>query len=73
MVVNKLAALLRVADCICRGHVRTGAELHFDRQGDDLIIGISGVPDLILEERAVAAKSDMFEDVYGMKVRLEAV
>ena len=27
--------------------------------------------DLLLEERAIATKGDLFEDIYGVKVRLE--
>jgi exopolyphosphatase/guanosine-5'-triphosphate,3'-diphosphate pyrophosphatase len=73
VTVNKLAALLRVADGLSRGHLPPSAEIKFERQGDDLIICIRGVDDLVLEERAVAAKSDLFEDIYGMKVRVEAI
>ena len=73
VTVNKLAALLRVADALARGHIRQARDIHFERQGDDLIVCIPGVADLLLEERAVAAKADLFEDIYGMKVRLEAV
>ena len=69
--MNKLAALLRVADALARGHVRQARELRFDRQGDDLVVSIPGVPDVLLEERAVAGKGNLFEDIYGMKVRLE--
>ena len=32
---------------------------------------VRGVPDLSLERRALAVKADLFEEVYGMKVRLE--
>jgi hypothetical protein len=27
--------------------------------------------DLLLEQRAVHAKADLFEEIYGMKIRLE--
>jgi exopolyphosphatase/guanosine-5'-triphosphate,3'-diphosphate pyrophosphatase len=73
VTVNKLAALLRVADALARGHVRNARDLRFERQGDDLIICVPGVADLLLEERALEAKGDLFEDIYGLKVRLEAV
>ena len=73
VTVNKLASLLRVADALARGHIRRAGDLHFEREGDDLIICIPGVADLILEDRAIDAKADLFEDVYGMKVRLETV
>ena len=71
VTVNKLAAILRVADALARGHVRQAGQLRFDRQGDDLVISISGVADVLLEDRAVANKGDLFEDIYGLKVRLE--
>ena len=38
VVVNKLAALLRVADALIRGHRRREADIHFQRQGDELIV-----------------------------------
>ena len=30
-----------------------------------------GGADLLLEQRAVAAKGDLLEDIYGVKIRLE--
>jgi exopolyphosphatase/guanosine-5'-triphosphate,3'-diphosphate pyrophosphatase len=71
VVVNKLAALLRVADALARGHLRQARQLRFERQGDDLILYVSGAADLILEKRAMDLKGDLFEDIYGMKIRLE--
>jgi len=71
VLVNKLAASLRVADALSRGHVHAPCNLHFERQGDHLIVSVPGGTGLLLEQRAVQAKSDMFEDIYGMKIRLE--
>ncbi len=73
VVVNKLAALLRVADALIRGHLSQPGELRFERQGDELIVYVPDGIDLLLERRAIAAKGDLFEDIYGMKVRLEEV
>ncbi len=73
MVVNKLAALLRVADALIRGHRRRAADIRFQRRGDELIVSIPGGADLLLEQRAVAAKGDLLEDIYGVKIRLEEV
>jgi exopolyphosphatase/guanosine-5'-triphosphate,3'-diphosphate pyrophosphatase len=73
VVINKLAALLRMADALSRGHFPPVAELRFERQGDELVIYVPGGADLLLEQRAMAAKGDMFEDIYGLKVRLEEV
>ena len=36
-----------------------------------MIVGLPGVGDLLLEERAMAAKGELFEDIYGVKIRLE--
>jgi len=71
VTVNKLAALLRMADALARGHVHAGGELRFERDGDELIVLAPGGANLMLEERAIAVKGDLFEDIYGIKVRLE--
>jgi exopolyphosphatase/guanosine-5'-triphosphate,3'-diphosphate pyrophosphatase len=71
MVVSKLAAVLRVADALDRGHAQQVRDLHVERRADELVIHVHGVSDLTLERRAMAKKADLFEDVYGMTVRLE--
>ena len=42
-------------------------------QDDELIIVVPGRQNLMLERKAIAAKGDMFEDIYGMRIRLEEV
>lgn len=71
VIVNKLAALLRVADALVRGHTRKTPELRLERQGDELVVLFPGTSDLLLEERVIETKGDLFEDIYGMKIRLE--
>jgi len=71
MVVSKLAALLRVADALDRGHAQQARNFRCERREQELAVAIPGVADLSLERRAIAAKGDLFEDVYGLKVRLE--
>jgi len=71
VVVNKLAALLRVADALARSRGRKLPPLRFERGGDEFIIYVPGASDLILERRSLAVKGDMFEDTYGMTLRLE--
>jgi exopolyphosphatase/guanosine-5'-triphosphate,3'-diphosphate pyrophosphatase len=73
VVVVKLAALLRVADAMARGQIRHVRELRLERQADELVVYVSGVPELILEERTVAAKGDLFEEIFGMRLRLERI
>jgi len=71
VAVNKLAAILRVADALSRGEPKQAGTLRLARQGDELIIHVPSEGDLILEQRAIAAKGELFEDIYGMKIRLE--
>lgn len=73
VVISKLAALLRAADAVCRGQIRDVQSLRFERRGDDLVITVPGVNNLVLERKAIADKGAMFEDIYGMKIRLEEV
>lgn len=70
-IIEKLAAILRVADALDRGHAQQVRDVRFEKDPNELIIYVAGLPDLILERRALAVKADLFEDVYGLKVRLE--
>ncbi len=71
VVINKLAALVRLADALVRGHGDSTRRMRFDREGDELIVHLPAAADLLLERRALVGRRDLFEDVYGMKVRLE--
>ncbi len=71
VVINKLSAILRVADAVSRGQIRNVQELRVQRLDDELVVGVPGAPDLLLEQRAISLKGDMFEDIYGLRVRLE--
>jgi exopolyphosphatase/guanosine-5'-triphosphate,3'-diphosphate pyrophosphatase len=71
VIVSRLAAILRACDAISRGQIHNAQSLRFERQGDELIIIVPGVNNLVLERKAIAGKGDMFEDIYGMRIRLE--
>jgi exopolyphosphatase/guanosine-5'-triphosphate,3'-diphosphate pyrophosphatase len=71
MVVSKLAALLRVADALDRAHAQQISDITFGREKDEFVVFVRGVADLTLERRAVRSKGDLFEDIYGMRVRVE--
>ena len=71
VVINKLAAILRVADALSQGHIPNASKLQFERQGDDLIVLVPGALNLLLEKRSLARKGGLFEEIYGMKIRLE--
>lgn len=71
VAVNKLAAILRVADALARGQIKPESTLRLARDGDELVISVSGMGDLLLEQWAIVNKGDLFEDIYGMRIRLE--
>jgi len=71
LVVSKLAAILRIADSLDHSHSQQVRDLRFERRGDELVIVVSGAADLTLERRSLATRRDMFEDIYGMRIRLE--
>jgi exopolyphosphatase/guanosine-5'-triphosphate,3'-diphosphate pyrophosphatase len=71
-VVLKLAAILRVADSLDRGHDQRTGSLSIERREERLLIRVAGPeggssPDLSLERLSLAEKGDMFEDVFGME------
>lgn len=70
IVVNKLAAILRVADALERGHVQRIRNPVCAIQDGVLAINVPGVDDLSLEQVALHQKAGMFEDVYGLRVAL---
>jgi exopolyphosphatase/guanosine-5'-triphosphate,3'-diphosphate pyrophosphatase len=71
MLVSKLAAILRVADALDRAHARQVRHICCEVGDEELLIRVDGPSDLTLERRAILTKGDLFQDVYGMKVRLE--
>lgn len=71
IVINKLAALLRVADALARGRIQRAEDMKMERCGDELVVYVAGDGDLFLEQRAITAKGNLFEEIYGLRVRLE--
>jgi len=71
MVVSKLAAMLRVADALDRGHGQPARGIRCEPVGEEFVIHVAGAADLSLERRTAEAKADLFQDVFGLRVRLE--
>lgn len=71
MVIDKLAAILRAADALDKGNWKFVQHFQLERQDQDLVMHVRGGVDLTLERRALALKSDLFTDIFGLKVRLE--
>jgi exopolyphosphatase/guanosine-5'-triphosphate,3'-diphosphate pyrophosphatase len=71
MIINKLAAILRVADALDVNRTQDISDFICSIEDDQMTISVSGSSDLTLERRAVNMKADLFEEIYGLSVRLE--
>jgi len=71
MIVNKLAALLRIADALDVSRTQQVGDFQSRIDNNGLIISVKGGGDLTLEHRSLAEKGDMFQDIYGLRVRLD--
>ena len=71
MIVNKLAALLRVADALDASRTQQVRNIKCNISNEGMVITVPTTADLSLEERTLAMKCDLFEDIYGLQIRLE--
>jgi exopolyphosphatase/guanosine-5'-triphosphate,3'-diphosphate pyrophosphatase len=67
LTVNRLSAILRVADALDKGHNQKLQSARFAVEGDELKIEVEGADDLALERMALDQKSGLFEEVFGLK------
>jgi exopolyphosphatase/guanosine-5'-triphosphate,3'-diphosphate pyrophosphatase len=70
IVVQKLSALLRVADALDRSHTQQIIISDLIIKNESLIIQTSYSGDLSLEELSLSEKGDLFENVFGLKAVL---
>lgn len=70
-IVNKLAALLRVADALDISRTQQISDFQCRIDNNGLIITVTGGGDLTLERRSLAELGDMLQDIYGLDVHLE--
>jgi exopolyphosphatase/guanosine-5'-triphosphate,3'-diphosphate pyrophosphatase len=66
----KMAAILRVADALDRGHSQQVKTITPERKSETLILHTEGQRDLSLELTGLQEKADLFQDVFGYKVVL---
>ena len=71
VIVNKLAAILRIVDALAGSHLQPIRLDRIQREGDELIFWLGPGADLLLIQRSLAMVGDMFEDIYGLRVRVE--
>jgi exopolyphosphatase/guanosine-5'-triphosphate,3'-diphosphate pyrophosphatase len=67
LTVNRLAAILRVADALDKGHTQRIQDPAVSIEGDDLRIVVGPGEDLALERVALESKGALFEEVFGLR------
>ena len=68
--VQKLAALLRVADAMEGAHSHRISNFTACYNGRRLELLVPGVHDLTIENLVLSKKADLFTDIFGYDVRL---
>ncbi|HEX9636950.1 MAG TPA: Ppx/GppA phosphatase family protein [Acidobacteriota bacterium] len=68
--VSQLAGLLRIADALDQEHDGKVLNLQLEVSDKKLALKIGGDSDLALERWAVQRKAELFEDAFGLKVKL---
>ncbi len=71
LAVNKMAALLRVANSLDHGECPAADRIRFEREGDELILHLPPLEGFLLKQRILETEAKMFEDVFGIRVSLE--
>jgi len=71
--VKKLAALLRIADGLDRRHCDAVRSVQVVLQNSHALVRAEGMDSLEVEQAVLPKKVDLFEEVYGLRLRLEPV
>jgi exopolyphosphatase/guanosine-5'-triphosphate,3'-diphosphate pyrophosphatase len=68
MIVNKLSAILRLANALDAEHLQKVRDIMLQRHQDDWVLEIEGTGDLTMERMASQARADMFGEVFGHRL-----
>ena len=68
VVVNKLGAILRVANALDADHLQKVRDVRVLREGEHWVLEVDGGGDLTLERMAALARADLLVEVFGRKV-----
>ena len=68
LIVNKLAAILRVANALDAEHAQKVQDARLVRRGSNWILELDGAGDLTMEQLAATARADMFAETYGRQL-----
>lgn len=68
LIVNKLAALLRVANALDAEHLQKVRDVTLVRQEQVWLLELDGTGDVTMEQMAATARADMFVETFGRQV-----
>jgi len=68
VIVDKLAAMLRVANALDAEHLQKVTAIRVHRSERSWILEIDGTGDLTMEQLAATARADMFKDTFGQEL-----
>ena len=68
IVVNKLGAILRLANALDADHQQKVRNVKVRPEGSVIAFEVEGVGDLTMERLALLARSDFFQDAFGRRV-----
>ena len=68
MAVVKLAAILRIADALDRGHMQRVSAVRVEHRDDEVLIHCERSGDISVEKYGMELKGRMFQEVYGYRV-----
>ena len=72
MIVNKLAAILRVANALDAEHLQKVSDLRLVKTGQTWVLELVGKGDITMEQLAATARADMFVEVFGRELLVRA-
>ncbi len=73
IVVNKLAAILRLAKALDISDVRQAEQLTFKLSQDAMTVFVPGLANISLRKRLLESRNDMFEHVFGLQLEFEGI
>jgi len=70
LAVSKMASIIRIADALDRRQEQHLANARFSIEKDTLNIKVKRISDISIEQLALKKKSELFEQIFGMRVVL---
>jgi exopolyphosphatase / guanosine-5'-triphosphate,3'-diphosphate pyrophosphatase len=68
LIVNKLSAILRVANALDAEHVQKVKDVKLIRRGETWVLELEGAGDITMERLVAVARADMFAETYGRQI-----